>query len=227
MSEIVLPSSLAPPPLDIDAELNDPLWRNPILAAEVAAYERMVHGKSSHAMIEESLRQHELNEMAHAKQRWQGQERWQGWRNEETRLTRIMSCYEFVRRLRGGGVDVWLNHFVICIHDEPIQHCVKKRGAIKGCKAGQIGVNARRERQEKTITTTQYVYAPEYSVMRFDQYNVPTREKYRGWRTALLVLILAGVLSEDQAQDIFGAAIGPASLFYRQQLYQFRNREMR
>ena len=92
MSEIVLPSSLAPPPLDIDAELNDPLWRNPILAAEVAAYERMVHGKSSHAMIEESLRQHELNEMAHAKQRWQGQERWQGWRNEETRLTRIMSC---------------------------------------------------------------------------------------------------------------------------------------
>ncbi len=220
------------PPPDIEAELAD-VPQNPIQAAELAEYESKPLKKSANELVEEALRLYEvnLNDERRKHERWEGQDRWQGRENEEARLTRIMSCFEFVKRLNRHDIDVCLNEFVICAHGENVEGCVQKRGDLKGCKAGQIGVNAwvstASGRVRKTITTLQWVYGPEYSVMRFDRYNVPTREKFRGWRTALLVLIMSDVLSEDQADEIFGPAIGPASLFYRQQLWEWRNREMK
>jgi hypothetical protein len=220
-----------PPPPDLDTELADvPL--DPIQAAELDHFESHPVKKSANELVEESLRLYEqnLNDERRKETRWQGQDRWQGRENEEARITRIMSCFEFAKRLQREGVNVWLNDFVICVHGENLEGCVQKRGDIKGCKAGQIGVNAWVStascRVQKTVTTLQYMYGPEYSVMRFDRYNVPTREKYRGWRTALLVLIMNDVLREDQADEIFGPPIGPASLFYRQQLWDYRNRRM-
>ena len=79
---------------------------------------------------------------------------------------------------------------------------------------------------EKTVTSLQYPYSQEWSVMRFDQYNVPKKEKYRGWRTALLVLILADVITEKEAHRAFGAGRGPASEFYQMQLQTHRNVRM-
>lgn len=176
------------------------------------------------------------------KQRWDGQERWQGKEAEEMRKGRILHAYTFIDILRRSGVDaridtpkrlmftegdggrlntlvtptissarIWLNH---------------------GSNKGLVGVNAWVKDEasgrliEKTVTSLQYPYSQEWSVMRFDKYNIPTKEKYRGWRTTLLVLIVAGVITEEEAHRAFGAGRGPASEFYQMQLQIQRNIRM-
>lgn len=89
--------------------------------------------------------------------------------------------------------------------------------------AGRVGVNAWVKGEPKTVTTLQYPYSPEYSIMRFNEWNVPTAEKYRGWRTALLTLIVSEVLTEEEAERAFGPALGPAGAFYREQLFNHRS----
>ena len=46
---------------------------------------------------------------------------------------------------------------------------------------------------------------PELSIMRFDEHGVPTTEKNRGWRTALLQLILKSFINQKVADEVFGA----------------------
>jgi len=188
---------------------------NPIVEAQVRELERRDRARSSNAMVEELLRQHELSEMQASCQRWEGEERWQGRENEEMRLVRIYHPYTFLKKLRRAGVDarpeespsarIWLNSWT---------------------RVGRIGVNAWVYRGGRmvpeTITTLQYPYAPEYSIMRFDDHNVPTNERYRGWRTTLLTLICADVITEPEAEKAFGPALGPAGEFYRQQLFLHR-----
>jgi hypothetical protein len=110
-----------------------------------------------------------------------------------------------------SSARIWLNH---------------------GTTRGLVGVNAwvkdevSGRRVEKTVTTLQYPYAQEWSVMRFSDYNVPTKEKFRGWRTTLLNLIVAEVLTEAEAHRAFGNPHGPASEFYQLQLQVQRNIRM-
>lgn len=75
------------------------------------------------------------------------------------------------------------------------------------------------------VNSLQAPYSYEWTLMRFDEYGCPTTERYHGWRTALLALILRGVLTEAEAHRAFGAPdSGPAGDFYRQQLFEHRNR---
>jgi hypothetical protein len=156
--------------------------------------------------------------------RWQGQERWQGRENEEMRLVRIMHPHTFIRHLQVAGIAatfdadlegsprnsrIWLNNFT---------------------RVGRVGVNAwfydkeEGKRVAKTLTTLQYPYGPEWSIMRFDKYNVPTNERYRGWRTTLLELMKKQVLTEEEAHRAFGAPIdNPASALYREELFKIRS----
>lgn len=66
-------------------------------------------------------------------------------------------------------------------------------------------------------------YMPEYTVMGFDDHGVPLAEKYRGWRTVLLQLVLKGMLREKQVDKIFGKAKGPVSARYNMTMQSFRN----
>jgi hypothetical protein len=59
-------------------------------------------------------------------------------------------------------------------------------------------------------------------VMRFDEYGVPTTAKYLGWRTALLSMIRLNVITEKEANKAFPLGNGPASSWYREQLFIFR-----
>jgi hypothetical protein len=74
----------------------------------------------------------------------------------------------------------------------------------------------------KTITCLQDGYAPEWSIMRFNDHGVAVREKYRGWRTAMLVLIVSEVLTEEEVDRAFGPAIGEPGAWYREQLQTWR-----
>lgn len=196
--------------MEPEAEVNIPdLKTRKQYEADLEAYANHRRLTSPEALIETMLREYEFNYYSAAtkRQRWPGQERWQGRENEEMRLVNIMHPYKFLRKLRAAGVDareseaknarIWLNPW---------------------SRLGRIGVNAWVEGQAKTITTLQYPYGPEYSVMRFNEYNVPTNERYRGWRTALLALIISRVLTEDEVHKAFGPATGEAAVFYLQQL---------
>lgn len=172
-----------------------------------------VNVRRNNQMIDEAQRQFEESKAAAEGQRWKGQERWQGRENEEMRKVNVMHCREFVRILGRHGIRIWLNNFT---------------------KLGRIGVNARVLAHDdfgqpigwldKTVTTLHYPWGYEWSIMRFNEWNVPTQEKFRGWRTALLAMISQGVLTEQRAHEIFGVPVyNAASEFYREQLWNLRN----
>jgi hypothetical protein len=66
---------------------------------------------------------------------------------------------------------------------------------------------------------------PELSIMRFDERGIPLDERRRGWRTALLQLIIKGFLTEEDANTVFGRP-GQSEAFnrYNMTLYEFRKR---
>jgi hypothetical protein len=176
------------------------------------------------------------------KQRWNGQERWQGKEAEEMRRGRVLHAYEFIAILRRSGVDARIDTPKRLIFTEDnegrkTQWVTPTISSARiwlnhGSNKGLVGVNAwvkdeaSGRRIEKTITSLQYPYSQEWSVMRFNQYNVPVKEKYRGWRTTLLVLMMADVLTEQEAHKAFGPGRGVASEFYQLQLQAYRNIRM-
>jgi len=65
--------------------------------------------------------------------------------------------------------------------------------------------------------------APEWSQLRIDAHGLPTREKYRGWRTVLLTLIKKQIITEEQCDKVFGKPTGPRSRPWYRSLYEMRN----
>lgn len=199
--------------LSYDKELHYDLDKYPELQEQINRAERERTGKKSpNELVDELQRQFEANTDASKGQRWQGQQRWQGKENIAARLVRVINCDRFVERMRDVGVNVWLNSW---------------------SALGMIGLNARVPEKDPetgierlanaTLTSLQYPLGPEWSVMKFNSHDVPLYERYRGWRTALLVLILRGVVTEEQAEEAFGEPTGAPSLFYRRQLWAWRN----
>lgn len=156
-------------------------------------------------------KRHEENVDASRSQRWEGQEIWQGRENEEMRMVNVMHCEEFVRKLRNAGVQIFLNNFSILGR---IGLYTMEFGPNKD---GVLGT------WPKVQTTLQFPYSYEFSVMRFNEYNVPTNEKYRGWRTALLYLIANGVITEELAHKVFGKPMGLAGVQYLKELHSLRH----
>lgn len=64
---------------------------------------------------------------------------------------------------------------------------------------------------------------PEFSIVHFNADMQPIREQ-RGWRTVLLRLIKAGVLTEKKVEEEFGHPSSPTEAkWWNLQLYNFRN----
>lgn len=200
--------------------------------------------ETSEEAIEEAMKRFEVNYANEntKKQRWAGQERWQGKENEEMRRGRVLHVFEFIERLKRAGVDARIDTPTQILFTEDDQGRKTKwvTPTISsariwlnhGVNRGLVGVNAwvkdeaSGRKLEKTLTSLQYPYSQEWSVMRFNEYNVPTKEKFRGWRTTLLVLIVAGVVTEAEAERAFGRGEGLAAEFYHQQLQIHRNVRM-
>jgi hypothetical protein len=173
------------------------------------------------------------------KQRWDGQMRWKGKEAEEMRRGRILHAYTFMDILRRSGVDARMDTPRTTVYTQGEGGVLNQLIAPSissarlwlnhGSSKGLVGVNAWVKDEasgrliEKTVTSLQYPYGQEWSVMRFNEYDIPTKEKFRGWRTTLLVLIVAGVLTEAEANKAFGVPYGPASEFWHMQLQIQRN----
>jgi hypothetical protein len=202
--------------LNYDEELDNPLIHDPAIAKQLDELSRR-YTTPTNQNIEMSLMEFEksYHHEGTRRQRWAGQRRWMGKEAEEMRVVKLLHPYEFLRRLRRAGVDARAE-----------EHREARLWLNPGTVVGRIGINARVCGVSQFITTIQYPYAPEYSVMRFNQYDVPTEEKYRGWRTTLLCLIVPDIITEEEAEKAFGPALGPASEFYREQLQIHRRIRM-
>lgn len=124
------------------------------------------------------------------------------------RIGRVMDSADFLARLK----------FLI-------PGLIWREGAI----AGDLAVFL-----EDTTTEIGYRYLwyipkgilPEFSLHEFDRFQCPVKEKKRGWRTPLLRCILGGLITEEDANRIFGSPTdGLSSQVYRMRLWEHRNKK--
>ena len=229
---------------DFDREFERPEFHDPALQVlEQRAYIEKIERRPEE-WVEEGLALHEANCEKARDQHLPEQERWQ---NERSRLVRIMHPSTVMRKLQRAGVDardqesprarIWLNDWSAAglvgvnawIAPQPMDEegyllalstatAQQQKDLITAnwmaCRAGR--------KVQRTLTSLQEPYGPEWSVMRFNSHGVATKEKYRGWRTAMLVLIVADILTEAEVEAAFGPAEGEAAVWYKKQLQAWR-----
>lgn len=197
-------------------------------------------GETTEQMVEAEQEAFELAYAAAEPNRWQGQERWMGEENIERRLVNILHPQAVFEKLQRAGVDARTEAPTFDVYvpdDETGKPVAIKRPRSAGklwlhdeIIQGRVGVSARIwDRQQKRHIIKRVTYlqcpGPEWSVMRFDAWDVPINERYRGWRTALLQLILVDVLSEDEVNRAFGPVpLDDVSLEYRRHLQSHRKK---
>lgn len=186
--------------LEISGEPDDDDRRS---LAEVEAFARSDrYVKPTQETTELALWLHEKNYRLETVKaaRWAMQEEL---RNQPERMGVILSESDFLGKLQ-GVLTVKVNDW---------------------SRRGMRGISGWKDGRWQYICAMQCGYMPEYSIMRFDEYDVPTNEEYRGWRTVLLRVITQDFATEEQVHRVFGAAeINSASRRYRQQLWNYRNR---
>lgn len=194
-----------------------------------AALDRLEREKSdartSQEMIEKGQMLYEMNARAAVKNQWDGQGRWLGKENEEMRVVNIMTPQQWLARLEAviGENKVYINRFAVL---KRVAVLVPNTEANRSLLLipGQMP-QSKDKHEFLPVATLQYPCGPEWMIPRFDDYGVPTRARYLGWRTALLCLIEKKVISEKEAHTAFPLGTGPAGEWYRQQLFELRGRD--
>lgn len=232
---------------DFDKEFDAPEHHDPaVRLLEQRAYLEQIELRPQQ-WVEEGLELYEQNCLKARAQHLPGQERWEGRENEAARLVNIMHPSAIMRRLRMAGVDardyehpnarIWLNDWtragLVGVNAWVAPQELDDEGYLLGLS--QATSQAQKElltdnflacregrKVQRTLTSLQDPYGPEWSIMRFDERGVAKKEKYRGWRTAMLVLIVAEVLTEEEVDRAFGPPQGEAAAWYRQQLQSYR-----
>jgi hypothetical protein len=90
---------------------------------------------------------------------------------------------------------------------------------------GRIGLNVVNPFRLKPyfVTTCQAGQMIEWSQMRVDEHNIPTNEKYRGWRTVLMTCIEKEIITVEDCGKVFGKPTGDRANRWYRQLYILRN----
>jgi hypothetical protein len=256
------------------------------------AMERMQHeledAKTPEEEVEMRWRLHEILAAEQERNKWTGQERWQGRENEEMRRGEVLSPWQFHERLCKAGIGrsdrvllkddriikvsangksgllalvvrnpAWNSQTAIQ-HDyaqvkaremkdsaeAELMKAKKLRKAKYNAEADksfhlagdmiQTATEMLLEREAYEVENPQFLrvgtlQAPlgtEWMIMNFDEWGVPTSAKYVGWRTALLTMIRARAITEEEAHRAFPLTSGPAADWYLQQLYMRRNGEL-
>jgi hypothetical protein len=172
------------------------------LAAAVEEYAQNYHDSTSNQNKEELARWQEQNYDAMGEYRWCSPEEYA---DVEARIGRIMHSSELINRLRKIGVKCWYRQHP---QEDKITLLVQKGDGLLPPEVG---------------CWVKSGYMPEYTVMGFDEHGVPLAEKYRGWRTCLLQLILKCVITEQAAHKEFGPAERRCAERYNSILHGIRN----
>lgn len=187
------------------------LARHPRVQEALAKLEKEREESNSQEAAEKAQMIYEMNEMIQRPDQWDGQGRWTGKENEEMRVVNIMTPFTFIEKLYASGISenrIWLRG----------DHKLGRAPVMSWERNLLMGTQ-----EQVAVGTLQYPCGPEWMVMRFNEYGVPTNAKYLGWRTALLSMITLGVLSEKEAHKAFPLGEGPAAHWYREQLQVHRS----
>lgn len=175
------------------------------LAAAVAQYaeSRYEDGLTSNQNKEELHRQREINEEISKEYQWLRPEEYA---DIEQRIGRVMTHAQLITNLRKLKVNCWY-----------VQHPHPQKATL-------MYTNRWGTIPPEVACWVQIGNMPELSIMRFDEHGVPLDERRRGWRTCLLQLILKGIISEKDADKVFGRPNQTKAYDrYNRTLYQFRN----
>ena len=160
-----------------------------------------------------------------------------GRENEEARLVNILHPHAVFQKLKDAGVNCSIEPAMDWVWDidhktglaTPVQRNLStaRFWLHENVILDRVGISAwvwrNGERTAQYITYLQWPRGPEWSVMRFDEFDVPTSEKYRGWRTALLRLMQEGLLDEREVDRAFGpVTMSDVSELYHEQLDAIR-----
>jgi len=237
---------------DFDSEFDRPAYHSPeIQMLEMRGHLDAIERRPA-AWVDEALELFESNCEKAKDQHLPGQVFWglteeERREQEKLRMVNILHPNHVIRKLRRAGVDarfeehcnarIWLNDWTVAglvgVNAWVKPQEMDEDGYLLGMSLATNQAQkdlltdnyfaARAGRLvRKTLTSLQDPYGPEWSIMRHNERGVATKEKYRGWRTALLVLIVAEVLAEEEVDAAFGPPIGEAASFYRQQLQVWR-----
>lgn len=183
---------------ELDVKMSDEL------AAAVQDYSTRYHDKSSSQNEEELARWKELADASADEYRWCTKEEYA---DIQARVGRIIHSSELINILRNKlHVRCWYREHP---QQDKITLLVQRTGDVM--KAPEVGC------------WVQAGFMPEYTVMGFDDHGVPVAERYRGWRTVLLQLIMKGVMTEEAAHRVFGRAERSCADRYNMILWGLRN----
>jgi hypothetical protein len=191
---------------------DDAPWENymveeqlsPEMEAAVAAYSENVHDDSSNQTKEELCRWKEGNEEVAKEYQWCTPAEYA---DIQQRFGQIMSHDQLINKLRNEC------RLKVFYREHPQQD-----------KVTLLFSDEYGNKKPEIACWVQRGWMPEYTVMGFDDHGVPLAEKYRGWRTVLLQLILKEIITMEKAHKVFGEANLPCAERYNTILHSYRNR---
>lgn len=184
-----------------NASLEDNL--SPELAAAVDEYASHRHDDSSNETKETLAEWKEGNAEVAREYQWCTPAEY---KDIQMRMGRIMHSSELINKLRNElHLKCWYRNHP---HADKITLMVQRNDGMAEPEVGCWVQNG---------------YAPEYTVMGFDEQGVPVAEKYRGWRTVILQLVLKGHTTEEKAHKVFGTADRDCAGRYNSILHGIRN----
>lgn len=160
--------------------------------------------KPSAQTLEQLQEQHEINVESTKDARFEDQNILE---DEAPRIGRKMHHEKFISVLRRGGVRCWYNQ-------NPFKGIIGLRAVREGYE--QLGA--------QYICGVKLGWTTEYDTLHYDDKGLPLNKKTIGWRSVLLMLISKGILTENQAHQLFGhPSLNRGSVIYREKLWQMRN----
>jgi len=177
----------------------------PEMEAAVAEYGTHVHDDSSNQTKEELCRWKEGNEEIAKEYQFVKPDEYN---DVDERMGRILHSSEFINILRDKvKIKCWYRTHP---HPDKLTLLVQKGFGLE---------------KPEIACWVQNGFAPELSIMRFDEHGVPLNESHRGWRTCILQLILKGMITEEQADKYFGPPKQTEAYErYNSTLHSWRNR---
>lgn len=176
---------------------------SPELNAAIDEYSLRRHDDSSNETKETLAEWKEGNAEVAKEYQWCTPEEY---KDIQMRMGRIMHSSELINKLRNQlQLRCWYRNHP---HADKITLMVQRNDGMA---------------EPEVACWVQNGYAPEYTVMGFDEHGVPVAEKYRGWRTVLLQLVLGGHTTEEKAHKVFGPADRDCAGRYNSILHGIRN----
>lgn len=159
------------------------------------------------SLSEHTHRLKEMNYSSHAvrKQRWENQEDYE---DDEARQGKWMHSGELICRIKKLVPNIYIRD---------------------GNFEGDLAVYKIYPSPRENGLDFEYMFyiptgwLPENSLIEFDDRDVPVREKQRGWRTPLLRLIKAKMLTEEDCREEFGDPTPGANVVWDRELCKYRN----